>query len=339
MPFMPASARSVGPSSMTDDLVWCAPTDAVEVMPAGAADTDYPAWCEARRVGMGGSDVAQVLGLTGSLYALWLTKTGRRPGIPDTPAMKRGRYLEPAIAQMFADESGLHLNVTGTWAVLEKDEHTGTLLPGWIRCNPDRLTSDGGVLEIKAPNPADWGQLWTHGPALHALVQLLWCLAVLNAPHGYIAADLGTELKWWRIERNLAVEDWLVDIVGAFYFGNIIEDLAPEVDGSDETLAAIKQASKPPAELGERVNIPGCADWARRRRTIKTELTALTRELKEIENRFKAALTDYRTAYDGNTAVLSWDWAGLDSDKVDPFRVLKEPKSNTKPRNRKGVRA
>jgi predicted phage-related endonuclease len=335
MPFVPAAARSVGPSIMTDDPFWWQPTGAVEVLPAGAAVTDYDAWCAARNVGIGGSDIATVLGIMGSLYALWLTKTGRRPPIPDTPAMKRGRYLEPAIAQWFADESGLHLAETGTWAVQEKDEHTGTLLPGWMRCNPDRLTSDGGVLEIKAPNPTDWGHLWAHGPALHALVQLLWCLAVLNAPHGYIAADLGAELAWWRVERDLEVEDWLIDTVGAFFFDYVIEDVAPPVDGSDETLAAIKQASKPPTELGERVNLPGCADWARRRRVLKTELTRLGKELKEIENAFKAALIEHRTAYDGTTPVLSWDWAALDSDTTEPYRMLKEPKTA---KARKGAR-
>lgn len=338
MPFAPATAGGVGPSIMTDDHVWCQPAEpatAVEVLPAGAAVTDYDRWCEVRRVGMGGSDIATVLGIMGSLYSLWLIKTGRRGSTPDTPAMKRGRYLEPAIAQWFADETGLHLKETGTWAVQVKDEHTGILLPGWMRYNPDRLTSDGGLLEIKAPNPTDWGRLWHRGPALHALVQLLWGMAVLNAPHGYIAADLGAELRWWRIDRDLAVEDWLIEVVGAFYFDHVIEDLAPDVDGSDETLAAIKLASKPVAELGDRVNIPGCADWARRRRVLKDEISARAQELKEIENRFKAALTEHRVAYDGNTPVLAWDWAGLDSDKVDPFRVLKEPKT---PKTRKGAR-
>ena len=318
---------------------WPVPSGAVEILPADQGRS--AAWHTARAGGIGGSDIATIIGANRqeSLYGLWLTKTGRRPPTPDNPLMERGRYLEPAICQYFADKTGLALRRTGTWARLEHDPVTGQDVPGWMRYNPDRFASDGGLVEVKAPAHADWGDLWTRGPAVHAVAQLLWGLAVLALPHGYVAADGPEGLRWWRIERHPDVEAWLIDQAWAFWRWQVCEDQPPEVDGSDATLLALKQASKPPAELAATVEVPGCAAWARRRAELKTALArdkALTKELQEIENLFRAALSGAVTATDGGTPVLSWAWAALDSEKVEPYRTFKEPREDNSGSPRSG---
>lgn len=134
---------------------WPVPVDAVEILPADAARTMYDRWRDARLDGIGGSDIAAILGLVNweTEYGLWLTKTGARPPVDETPMMTRGRYAELMLAQWFADETGLALRKTGTWAVPEYDPVTDSTVPGWMRCNPDRFTSDGGGVEFKAPDP------------------------------------------------------------------------------------------------------------------------------------------------------------------------------------------
>lgn len=308
---------------------WPAPAGAVEVLPADAQRTDRAAWMAARLAGIGGSDLGPLLGLVSweSRYGLWLTKTGRRPDVVPTGIMERGTYLEPALCQWFADKSGLSLRRTGTWARLETDDR-GELVPGWARCNPDRLTSDGGVVEVKAPNHADWGDLWRGGPAEHAVVQLLWCLIVLDLPHGYVVADGPAGLRHWRIDRAplVDVERWVLDRAATFYFRHVVEDEPPPVDGSGATKEALSHASAPPEQLAKRVEVPGCAEWARYRRDLKNTIAEAAGELARVENQFRAALVDAITATDGGAPVLSWEWTCLNSTSKKPYRQFEEPK-------------
>jgi predicted phage-related endonuclease len=297
---------------------WLRPIGAVEVLPADASSTMYEAWRDARLDGIGGSDIAAILGLVGyeTQYGVWLTKMGYRGPVDETPIMTRGRYAELMLGQWFADKTGIALKKTGTW-VVDGAEH--------LRCNPDRLTSDGGVAEMKAPDTDDWAECWKHGPAIHAVTQIKWCMAITGAPHGYVIADGGRQgLRWWRIERDDTELDDMVKFVDWWWWWHIELGNEPEIDGSAATTDAIKAASLPPEKLEQFAEVPGCSDWARRRRELKDQIKALTADLDLVENQIKAALRTALTLTDNGRKVLTWDWAGLTSKK--PYRVLKEPK-------------
>ena len=309
---------------------WPSPTGAVQILPPDASRTDYDAWCDARLAGIGGSDIPTVLGLVRweSPYGLWLTKTGRRPPIPDTGRMKRGRYLEPALAQFFADETGIALRRTGTWARLMWDAETQATVPGWERCNPDRFTADGGIVEIKAPDTDDWGDHWRTGPALHAVAQLMWTMGVVEVDHGYVVADGADGLRWWLVERDDSVIEWMRAVAGAWFRKHVLDDDPPDIDATDATTLALKQASAPPGKLAPTVFVPGATALARERRDLKNQIKALTEQLALVENVFRAALRTAETAVDPETGtpVLSWSWASLDSPTKAPYRTFKEPK-------------
>lgn len=297
---------------------WLRPQGAVEVLPADASTTMYEVWRDARNDGIGGSDIAAILGLVtyATEYGVWLTKMGHRGPVDETPIMTRGRYAELMLGQWFADKTGLGLRKTGTW-VVDGAEH--------LRCNPDRLTSDGGVAEMKAPDTDDWADAWTHGPAIHAVVQVKWCMAVLGAPHGYVIADGGRHgLRWWRIERDDAELDAMVKLVDDWWWWHIEQGNEPAVDRYEATTDAIKAASLPPEKLAEFAEVPGCSAWARRRRELKAQIKTAEQELALVENQIKAALRTAKTLTDGGRKVITWAWAALNTAK--PYRVLKESK-------------
>ncbi|GLY08316.1 YqaJ viral recombinase family protein [Actinoplanes sp. NBRC 101535] len=297
---------------------WLRPVDAVEVLPADASITMYETWRDERLNGIGGSDIAAILGLVGyeREYGVWLTKMGYRGPVDETPIMTRGRYAELMLGQWFADKTRIALRRTGTW-VVDGAEH--------LRCNPDRFTSDGGVAEMKAPDTDDWGQAWKHGPAVHAVTQVKWCMAVTGAPHGYVIADGGRHgLRWWRIERDDAELDAMVKTVDDWWWWHIELGHEPDVDGSEATTEAIKASSLPPEKLDQFAEVAGSAEWARRRRELKEQIKVLTGELDLVENKIKAALRGALTLTDNARKILTWDWAGMNGKK--PYRVLKEPK-------------
>ena len=68
-------------------------------------------WHEARKSGLGGSDIAAVLGLSkwASPMDVWYQKRGLVDPLEESNAMRRGRLLEPAIAEWYAEETGLQV--------------------------------------------------------------------------------------------------------------------------------------------------------------------------------------------------------------------------------------
>jgi len=61
-----------------------------------------------RDKGIGGSDVASVLGISKwkSPIQLWMEKTGRSPKQPDNNTFKRGRALEPVVLEEYTTQTG-----------------------------------------------------------------------------------------------------------------------------------------------------------------------------------------------------------------------------------------
>ena len=65
-------------------------------------------WLDERKSGIGGSDVAAILGLSpwNTPVGVWLDKTGRSAPKPETPQMKYGTYFEDYVAKLYAEETG-----------------------------------------------------------------------------------------------------------------------------------------------------------------------------------------------------------------------------------------
>jgi predicted phage-related endonuclease len=116
--------------------------DGIEVLPPDAPRDD---WLAARRLGIGGSDIPTLYGEGyHSEYRLWLDKQGFL-GDAESHAATRGRWLEPHLADWFADRTGLAVYRVGL--VQHRDQPEALV-------TPDRIAEDGTVCEIKCLDAA-----------------------------------------------------------------------------------------------------------------------------------------------------------------------------------------
>jgi putative phage-type endonuclease len=133
-----------------------------------------PAWLAWRAGGLGGSDMAAVLGLSPwhSGRELWLLKTGQALPQESTFAMRRGLRLEPAAREWYERHAGRRAPA----ACVQHDEHA------WLRASLDGVALFGEViLEIKWPNVDDHQEaLGGHVPE-HYLPQVHHQLAASGA--------------------------------------------------------------------------------------------------------------------------------------------------------------
>jgi putative phage-type endonuclease len=165
-------------------------------------DTPREEWLELRRGGIGGSDALAVLGLDPwkTRMEVYLDKTGDdRAEREQTDGMAWGNYVEGPIADWFAFKTGIKVRRCG---LMRHEDRP------WQRVSVDRLTADGGVLEIKNTNyhrRAEWeddeGEIVADG----AEAQAQHAMAVTGLPHAWFAAQVGGQPPVIRrIERDEA---------------------------------------------------------------------------------------------------------------------------------------
>jgi putative phage-type endonuclease len=191
------------------------------------ADAERKAWLDERRLGIGGSDTPVLLGESPydkSLYGLWLDKTGQVGHDSASDAMRRGNWLEPHLARWFVEETGLQVRRCGLLASKERDH---------LRTSVDRLTADGGVLEIKTHSVyADVAKEWRYGGiSRSAYIQAQQQLAVTGRSHAWFVAwmDPTPQLRG-PVDRDEPLIAQIIAATDRFWLDHVVPRIAPEVD-------------------------------------------------------------------------------------------------------------
>lgn len=202
-------------------------------------------WHEARHAGLGGSEIAAVVGLSPweSAWHLWQVKAGNlEPSNSDSVRLRIGTRLEDAVVSE-GEHRGHFMRRTGMWQHKERP---------WQLAEPDRLltkTARGrrpvGVYEAKTVDPS---VAWEWGPdgggaddiPPHYRAQVAWYLSCLDLPYGILGALIGFgDYREYRIERSMEDEEWLLGKADAF-IDSLEKGVSPDIDGSDVTYRAVR---------------------------------------------------------------------------------------------------
>lgn len=251
--------------------------------------TDRSDWLAWRRSGLGGSDIAAILGISPytSEWALWADKIGLVVDDYDNDAMEFGRWLELAVGPWFADRTGLH--VAGE-QMLCTHRHNP-----WARATLDGLVFDGphhdatidaalGQLEIKTDY---FGRRWESIPE-HYQAQGQWGMFVTGLPKVWFAVLHGRRLEVYELDRDEADIDFMVGRAREWWERHVVGGEPPAVDGSESTLRALTKAY-PFSEPGERVSLSGDAAKAVE---VLAEARAARREAEAMERAAKAVIAN-----------------------------------------------
>lgn len=261
----------------------------VVVAPAGL---DREQWLTVRRTGIGGSEIAAVLGMSkhASPYEVYLDKRGELPLDRPQPAELAeaafwGHAHEPTIASVFAERTGLRVvEGPGTLAHVERR---------WMLANLDRAVIERGksspssLLEIKTRSAYQLDEWLLSVPDQPAL-QTHWYLAVTGYQHAYVAALLGgNRLIVHRVERDEQLVEHLVEIVGQFWQG-VLDGTPPPVDGSEATADLLGHLYDVQADAVTVADPAELLPLLERRRELKAREARTANELREVDNRLKS---------------------------------------------------
>lgn len=202
---------------------------------ASTAEMSRDKWLEARRKGIGGSDVAVIFGLSRykSPIGLWLDKTGQIEPEEAGEAAYWGTTLEEIVATEFTIRTGLKVRRRN--AILQHPDHP------FMLANVDRLiVGQKAGLECKTASEYLKDQ-WEDDNVPDAYyLQCHHYMAVTGYPVWYIAVLIGgNKFKWAKIERNEEVIQRIIE--GEAEFWDHVKNMTmPPADGSPACADALK---------------------------------------------------------------------------------------------------
>ncbi|NGO72980.1 YqaJ viral recombinase family protein [Streptomyces boncukensis] len=201
-------------------------------------------WHTARAHGIGGSEIAAVLGISPheSRFSLWHRKKGLIAPVEETDVMYWGRLHEPAICGEFARRHP-------EWLVQTAPTFAAAGRP-WQIANPDRLLigpgigpddGPGALLEAKTARDAEgWGEENTDDIPVHYRAQCLWYLDVFGLDTCRVAVLIaGADYREYLVEYD-PDEAHLMRLAAQTFMQSLAADERPAIDGHAATYQAVR---------------------------------------------------------------------------------------------------
>ncbi|KAF2774678.1 lambda-exonuclease family protein [Streptomyces sp. OM5714] len=272
-----------------------------------------PEWHAARAQGIGGSEIAAVLGLSPyeSRFSLWHRKKGFVAPVEENPVMYWGKKHEPTICTEFADQHP-------EWIVGGSPTYAAAGRP-WQIANPDRIlyaagsNEPVGLLEAKtARDDIGWGEEGTSEIPVYYRAQCLWYLDVLGLTRCHVAVLIaGSDYREYVVDYDPA-DALMQRQAGADFIRTLAAGERPDIDGHSATYQAVREIPEGldpvdveiPTVLRDRFHAAQDAAWA-----AEDELTACKSELLDQIGTGQRAVCEReriatRTVRDGRTYSL-----------------------------------
>lgn len=192
---------------------------------------------EARRSGIGASDIAAVMGRSRWRCALdiYLEKVDVSPARHDKkgPGIEWGNRHEPAIAQKYQDEHpGIRL---ARWDMQRHSRHP------WMLCTPDRIAYSqcGEVrygVELKTADEharSEWGPPPDGKVPVEYLLQCQWSMLVTGMIRWDLAVLIGkSDYREYEMEAHEGLHDTMFKAAHRFWHKHVLQEIPPPPDAS-----------------------------------------------------------------------------------------------------------
>lgn len=264
-------------------------------------------WLEARKDGIGASEVATILGLNPweTPYQLWRRKIGIDPAKPMNAAMNTGHILEDGVAQFWAQATGREIIAASKddFMFIDKDRP-------YLRVSPDRTfwiegatrnDDNKGILECKTTrmkvDPDNLPKYW--------FCQVQMNLGVAGYSRGslaWLSAGQGFDFGYMDLKFVPDFYEWLTESVSCFWIDNIIGKQEPSaVNVSDVLLKYNRHTGGKIIECSDEV-FTAYQDL----KEVKKELDALKERKETLEATLKMAFGDAEALSYGGDTIATW---------------------------------
>lgn len=184
---------------------------------------DRSEWLNQRRTGIGGSDVAPILGVSKfrSCLDVYLDKIGATVDTEETSPMRWGTLLEPVILNEFLYQTGESLAQNPGF--LRSHQHE------FMVANLDGLTQSGAIIECKTARSTDgWGEVMTDEIPIYYITQVQHYMAVTGAELTYVPALIGgSDFRIYKVEADKDLQEMMIEKESQFW-NQVVNKIQPD---------------------------------------------------------------------------------------------------------------
>ena len=211
---------------------------------------DWHAW---RAEGIGGSDIAALVGLSpyASPTSLFYEKTGQlTPNRIDTDRQRIGRRMEHVLEQEFSERTGLHCMGQQTlWAHVDHDYARCTIDAMAIESDPGDDDPNVGTVLGTVQFKTDGRFGWPDGPPANIRAQCIWEMGVTGLPMSWLVVMFaGFRVQVFELPfDDDARSDWtfMLDRATTFWIDHVQTGEPPAADDHPETTRALEAVHRP----------------------------------------------------------------------------------------------
>lgn len=271
-----------------------------------------------RASGLGGTDIAAILGVSPwrTPLQVWEEKTRRSTGPAENVAMRRGRMLEPFVAEMYRQETG---RIVRAGSTVRGDE-------GWMLGHLDGESDapdveDPRVLEIKTVSPwavKEWGEPGTDEIPLVYVAQAQWYMGLSGHNLADVAALIGVDdLRIHTVHFDAELFAAMVEAGRRFWHECVLADVPPAPLAREASRVFKK-------DDGSQVSaMPKIEEACTRLAELKAERKALDNAIEPIEDLIKLFIGEAAVLNSASGSVLA-TWKSDKPSQVTDWKALAE---------------
>lgn len=271
-------------------------------------------WLAARKRGVGGSEIAALVGCHPYLtpLKLWLQKTGRAPAEEESPRMRLGKAAETIILDEYQREAGVVAVLNSSLYSDESHFVLGT--PDAFRVDPDRE----GV-ELKwhgARMRPNFGEAGSDGVPDHHFCQATLYAGLTGQPRWHFGVLFGNEgVLPFTIRFDLDLYAALTAAAEKFWKDHVLRDVPPDLDGSDDARRYV-ESRFPKDRAPLRTANERETEWLLSLLKIRAEVRALEEEESRLRTYLETSIGEAAGVEIPGEARVTWK-ATKDVTRVD----------------------
>jgi putative phage-type endonuclease len=256
-------------------------------------------WLARRRSGIGGSDVAAVLGLSPwkSPRQVWLDKTTDATDDRQTMPMLLGTILEPEVLRLYSEQTGVPVRRSHLLWRHEEHQH--------LIANVD-ATAKHRIVEAKTARSRDgWGEPGSDDVPEQYWLQVQHYLYVSGRDFADLAvmflSDPKPEVSIYTMKPASEYPE-LVAELNEWWARHVIEGVEPSPYSTSEAAERWRQSRQ-----GSRVDAtPAVLESVRQLAAVRAQLKALEQEEEHLKLEIQLHMQDGEQLCDGDAVLATW---------------------------------
>lgn len=258
-----------------------------------------PQWLEERRKGVGGSDIAAIMGLSPfkTAYQVYQEKRKEVKDWQGNEATDWGKRMEPALRQWYSD-------VTGRCVRTPEKIITNSKYP-FMLASLDGFTDDPRGVEIKtARSQKGWGEPGTNEIPDYYLLQVQHYMAVTEFPVFDVPVSIaGGSPAIYEVPADKELQELIIEACAEFW-RRVVDGNPPDAVSYADAVARFGKSQAKGAVLASREAV----DSVEGLRTIRDKKASLEAEEEEIKGRLIVILGESGDTLidDGGNTLLTY---------------------------------